>query len=142
MQCINHINVFINFYKRNTLKCLLFLYMHKNIPNIIITNHKYVFNISIHLYIKYFWGWNCDLTKCIYDFVFFWVFDTLKKKTEVEFTQCYISFKCTTQHFNFSIPYAMLTTSIATICHHTTLLLYLWPYSLCCTFYPHDLFIP
>ena len=54
-------------------------------------------------------------------------------------TWCYISLRCTTSWFNRSVCYAMLTTSVATICHHTTLLQYHWLYSLCCGFYSHDL---
>jgi len=37
---------------------------------------------------------------------------------------------------NFSIPYAGLTTSVATICHRTTLLQYHSLFSLCCAFIP------
>ena len=35
-----------------------------------------------------------------------------------------------------------LPTSVAAICHHTTLVQYHWLRSLCCTFHPHDFFIP
>ena len=38
--------------------------------------------------------------------------------------------------------HAMLTTNVATFCHHTRLLWYHWLYSLCCAFYSHDLLIP
>lgn len=43
-------------------------------------------------------------------------------------TRCYISFRCTTQRFTFSIGYAVLTTGRAAICHRTMLLQYLWLY--------------
>ena len=56
-------------------------------------------------------------------------------------TQCYLSFRCTRELFYFSIHYTMLTQSVATIYHHTALLQYHWLYSLCCPFYPRDLFI-
>ena len=55
-------------------------------------------------------------------------------------TQCYIGFRHTTLWFNKCVHYALLTTSVAAICSHTSLQ-YHWLYSLCCAFYPHDLFI-
>ena len=57
-------------------------------------------------------------------------------------TKCYISFRCTTYRFNFFICYTVLSISVPTICHHTTLLQHLWLYSLCCTFHALDLSIP
>ena len=56
------------------------------------------------------------------------------KNLSIVHTQCYISFRCTTQWFNKSICYATFTTSVATNCHHAVLLQYHWPYSLCCVF--------
>ena len=50
--------------------------------------------------------------------------------------QCYINFRYTAYWFDSSICYHMLTASVATICHHITLLQYHWLYSLCCTFHP------
>ena len=49
-------------------------------------------------------------------------------------------FMCTTQWFNKSICYTVLTTSVATIRHR--LLEYYILCSLCCTFHTSDLFIP
>lgn len=51
-------------------------------------------------------------------------------------TQCYCVFGGTTQWFDRSMCYAVLTTSVAAICHHTTLLQYHWLYSLWCVFVP------
>ena len=47
-------------------------------------------------------------------------------------TKCFIGFRCVTQRFNKSIHYAMVTTSVATICHHTELLEYHSLYTLSC----------
>ena len=49
-------------------------------------------------------------------------------------TQCYISFSGTQHSDSTTLDYAVLTTSIDTVCHHTTLLKHHWLYSLCCTF--------
>lgn len=57
-------------------------------------------------------------------------------------TQCYLSFMCTTQWLESSVLHALLTTNVATICHHTTFLQQHWLYSLSCAFYSCDCFIP
>ena len=52
--------------------------------------------------------------------VFYFSFDCFKfLYLGVVDTQCYISFRCTTQWFNLTIHYAVLMTSVATICRHT-----------------------
>ena len=56
-------------------------------------------------------------------------------------TECYISFRRTTDSLDKSLCYAMLTAAVATICHHRTLLRYRWLYSPCRIFHPHDLFL-
>ena len=38
-------------------------------------------------------------------------------------TQSYISFRCTTQGFDFCLHYVMPTTRVPAICHHTMTLL-------------------
>ena len=54
-------------------------------------------------------------------------------------TQCYVGFKYTTYWFNSSTGYAVFTISVATICHHATVLQYHWLYSLFCAFHFLDL---
>ena len=42
--------------------------------------------------------------------------------------------------FIFYIHYKMtITINLVTICHHTNLLTYYWPYSLCCILHPQEL---
>ena len=59
----------------------------------------------------------------------FWVWKIFFCWSTID-TQCYTSFRCTTQGFDKSTCYALLPRSIAAVCHHPTLPCQHWLYSL------------